>query len=129
MLGLMERTEVALVENPDVGNSLPVRKAITSGYFCNAARISMSGDSYKTIKASSQVYIHPSSTLAGDAKPRWVCYHEHVLTSKEFMRNVIEIHPDWLHEVAPHYYTTSELKDDALKKMPRKQGRAQINND
>jgi pre-mRNA-splicing factor ATP-dependent RNA helicase DHX16 len=31
-----------------------------------------------------------------------VVYHELVLTSKEFMRTVSEIKPDWLVELAPH---------------------------
>lgn len=34
--------------------------------------------------------------------PQWVVYHELVLTSKEFMRTVSEIKPDWLVELAPH---------------------------
>jgi pre-mRNA-splicing factor ATP-dependent RNA helicase DHX16 len=32
---------------------------------------------------------------------------------------IIEIKPDWLLEVAPHYYKAAELKDDASKKMPK----------
>ena len=36
--------------------------------------------------------------------PRWVIYHELVFTTKEYMREIIEINPEWLMEVAPHYY-------------------------
>jgi pre-mRNA-splicing factor ATP-dependent RNA helicase DHX16 len=36
--------------------------------------------------------------------PKWVIYHELVFTTKEFMRSVFEIQPDWLLEIAPHYY-------------------------
>ncbi len=31
---------------------------------------------------------------------------------KEFMRNVIEIDPEWLVEIAPHYYKESDIKKD-----------------
>ncbi len=36
--------------------------------------------------------------------PKWVLYHELVETSKEYMRNIIVIKPEWLVEIAPHYY-------------------------
>ena len=32
---------------------------------------------------------------------------------------MIEIKPDWLLEVAPHYYKAAELKDDSSKKLPK----------
>jgi hypothetical protein len=35
------------------------------------------------------------------------------------MRQVIEIQPDWLLEVAPHYYQSKELEDESLKKLPK----------
>jgi hypothetical protein len=35
------------------------------------------------------------------------------------MRQCIEIQPDWLLEVAPHYYSDRELEDDSSKKMPK----------
>lgn len=41
--------------------------------------------------------------------PKMVIYHELVLTTKEFMRNLIEIKPEWLLEVAPHYYQNKDL--------------------
>lgn len=34
------------------------------------------------------VHIHPGSSLSKEVLPRWVVYHELVLTSKEFMRTV-----------------------------------------
>jgi hypothetical protein len=56
-----------------------------------------------------------------EALPKWVIYNELVLTTKEFMRNVIEINPDWLLEIAPHYYKESDIKEDAdAKKDSRK---------
>ncbi len=57
-------------------------------------------------------------------RPRWVVYHELVLTSKEYMRTVSEIKPGWLVEIAPHYYSKRELVDESEKKMPKGQGRS-----
>ncbi len=48
--------------------------------------------------------------------PKWVIYHELVFTTKEFMRNVIEINPDWLLEIAPHYYKKSDIMEEDTKK-------------
>ena len=56
--------------------------------------------------------------------PRWIVYHELVLTSKEYMRTVSEIKPGWLLEIAPHYYSKKELADDSNKKMPKGRGKA-----
>jgi len=39
------------------------------------------------------------------------------------MRQVIEIEPDWLVEIAPHYYKQSEITEHA-KKMPKTVGRS-----
>lgn len=47
------------------------------------------------------VMLHPSTGL--DKKPEWVLYNEFVLTSKNYIRTVTEIKPEWLLELAPHY--------------------------
>jgi len=67
--------------------------------------------------------IHPNSSLFEDL-PRWVIYHELVFTTKEYMRNTIEIENKWLLEVAPHYYKARELEDSTMKKMPKGKGKA-----
>ena len=39
------------------------------------------------------------------------------------MRNVIEINPDWLLELAPHYYNENDVRDTSKKiKMPKGKG-------
>ncbi|XP_030637765.1 pre-mRNA-splicing factor ATP-dependent RNA helicase DHX16 isoform X2 [Chanos chanos] len=117
--GLMDRIEVEVCSAN--GDSAPIRKAITAGYFYHTARLSKGG--YKTVKHQQTVYVHPNSSLF-EEQPRWLIYHELVFTTKEFMRQVIEIESSWLLEVAPHYYKTKELEDSSSKKMPRKQGKA-----
>lgn len=51
-------------------------------------------------------------------------YQELVLTSKEFMRTVSEIRPDWLVEVAPHMYNRKEIAELSAKKLPKAAGKA-----
>ncbi|XP_061573364.1 pre-mRNA-splicing factor ATP-dependent RNA helicase DHX16 [Cololabis saira] len=116
--GLMDRIEVEVVSS--TGDSVPIRKAVTAGYFYHTARLSKGG--YKTVKHQQTVYVHPNSSLF-EEQPRWLIYHELVFTTKEFMRQVIEIDSAWLLEVAPHYYKSKELEDSSSKKMPRKQGK------
>ncbi|KAK9798519.1 hypothetical protein WJX73_006705 [Symbiochloris irregularis] len=120
LLGLMERTEVQLVS--DAGNHDAIRKALAAGFFYHTASLQRNG-SYRTVKSPMTVHIHPSSGLT-ETMPRWVVYHELVLTSKEFMRTVSEIKPAWLLEVAPHYYSKKDIVDESSKKLPKGLGKA-----
>ena len=68
------------------------------------------------MKNPQTVHIHPSSGLSKES-PRWLVYFELVFTTKEYMRNVIEIKPEWLAEIAPHFYKAKELEAETAK-MP-----------
>lgn len=83
-------------------NLVIVRKCIVAGFFRNAAKKDPQ-EGYKTMVENQPVYIHPSSALF-NKNPDWVVYHELVLTSKEYMRNVLAIEPKWLVELAPNFY-------------------------
>jgi pre-mRNA-splicing factor ATP-dependent RNA helicase DHX16 len=120
LLGLMERCEIEMVSNP--GDIDAIRKSVTAGFFYHTANLQKNG-SYKTVKNPQTVCIHPSSGLS-ESLPRWVVYHELVLTSKEYMRTVSEIKPEWLVDIAPHYYSKKEIMDQATKKMPKILGKA-----
>lgn len=111
--GLLDRVEIEKSSNTD---HEVIRKAVASGFFYHTAKLQKNGN-YRTVKNPQAVQIHPSSALH-ESLPRWVCYHELVLTSKEFMRQVIEIKPEWLVEIAPHYYKEKDIQDDSKKKMP-----------
>ncbi|XP_050159701.1 pre-mRNA-splicing factor ATP-dependent RNA helicase DEAH1-like isoform X2 [Malus sylvestris] len=119
--GLLERVEIELVSN--MSDNETIKKAITSGFFPHSAKLQKNG-SYRTVKHPQTVHIHPSSGLS-QVLPRWVIYHELVLTTKEYMRQVTELKPEWLVEIAPHYYQLKDVEDSLLKKMPRGEGRAQ----
>ncbi|KAL5122325.1 putative pre-mRNA-splicing factor ATP-dependent RNA helicase DEAH6 [Glycine soja] len=118
LAGLLERVEIELTSNSSDVDA--IKKSITSGFFPHSARLQKFG-LYKTIKHLQNVRIHPGSGLA-QVLPRWVVYHELVLTTKEYMRQVTEINPEWLVEIAPHYYQLKDVEDSYSKKMPRGAG-------
>jgi pre-mRNA-splicing factor ATP-dependent RNA helicase DHX16 len=117
---LMERVEIELVSSN--GDTVAIRKTITAGFFYHSARLSKTGN-YKTTKHQQTVHIHPNSCLF-EALPRWVVYHELVFTTKEYMRQCVEIENSWLVEVAPHYYNAKNLEDTSDRKMPKNTGKA-----
>lgn len=53
------------------------------------------------------VYIHPSSSLFHQ-QPEWALYHNLVLTTKEYMREVLAIDPRWLPELAPRFFRKTD---------------------
>ncbi|KAF7965643.1 hypothetical protein HWV62_29573 [Athelia sp. TMB] len=127
LAGLCERVEVVIQSNPNQNDITPVQKALTAGYFYNTAQLSKSGDSYRTMKTNHTVYIHPSSSLFQHQPPvKSLLYYELVMTSKSYMRQVMEIKPAWLLEVAPHYFKPADLEQMASgdKKMPKAIGAA-----
>ena len=63
-----------------------IKKSMAAGFFYHCARLQKDG-SYRTVKNPTTVHVHPSSSMR-EALPRWVVYHELVLTSKQFMRTV-----------------------------------------
>ena len=119
---LCERVEVDVKSAPmDVP---AISKALASGFFFHSARLTKAGN-YRTTKTQHTVNIHPSSVLfKKEVMPRWVVYHELVLTSKEYMRQLIEIEPKWLLDIAPHYYKAKDIADATKGKMPKGRGKA-----
>ncbi|KAG6868228.1 hypothetical protein C0993_006004 [Termitomyces sp. T159_Od127] len=121
LAGLCERVEVVVQSNPNSNDITPIQKAMTAGYFYNTAQLQKSGDSYRTLKTNHTVYIHPSSSLFQHQPPvKTLLYYELVMTTKSYMRQVMEIKPSWLLEVAPHYFKPADLEQLATgdKKMP-----------
>jgi pre-mRNA-splicing factor ATP-dependent RNA helicase DHX16 len=116
---LCERVEVTM-STVGAADLVPIQKAITSGFFPNAARLQRGGDSYRTVKNNNTVYIHPSSVLMDSNPPvKMVIYYELVQTTKEYMRSCLPIKPEWLHEAAPHFHKKKDLEDLEERKMPK----------
>ncbi|KAH9520360.1 Pre-mRNA-splicing factor ATP-dependent RNA helicase dhx15 [Bulinus truncatus] len=78
-----------------------IRKALVSGFFMQVAHLERTGH-YLTVKDSQVVQLHPSTVL--DHKPDWVLYNEFVLTTKNYIRTVTDVKPEWLVKIAPQYY-------------------------
>lgn len=112
IINLLDRVEIELRSNYD---SDAIRKAFTMGFFSNSAQIQRSGESYRSIKHNQTMYIHPSSVLFGN-QPKWVLYFELMFTTKEYMRQVLEIAPAWLLEAAPHYFKAEEIETQSKTK-------------
>ncbi|KAF7151906.1 hypothetical protein RHSIM_Rhsim02G0021600 [Rhododendron simsii] len=87
-------------------NFTKVRKAITAGFFFHAGRKDPQ-EGYRTLVENQPVYIHPSSSVF-QRQPDWVVYHELVMTTKEYMREVIDIDPKWLVELAPRFFRAAD---------------------
>lgn len=119
IVGLLKKVEAIPRSSQD---DVAIRKSILAGYFFNAARAQLSGDTaaYKVVKQGSPVFIHPTCCLYGQF-PKWIVYHELVLTSKEYIRQVSEINPEWLLEVAPHYFKRDEIMSSEGK-FPKNKG-------
>lgn len=111
LASLCDRVEVVIESNENATDTTPIQKSITAGYFMCAARLA--GDSYKALKNSAgSVYVHPSSCLYKSVPPpRYLVWFEIVESSKAFMRQVMVTKPEWLREVAPHTYNSSDFED------------------
>jgi ATP-dependent RNA helicase DHX8/PRP22 len=105
IIGILEKYKL----NVDSAGSenTRIRKAICAGYFRNACRRSREEEGYKIIRDDQQVFIHPSSVLYMKS-PSYLIYHELVQTTREYLRDVCVIDPDWLPELAPKLFAKAE---------------------
>jgi len=99
---LLRRFDLPLestAESPGV-----LQKAICCGYFMHVAR--RAKDGYITLaRGNTNVLIHPTSVYFEMLEPPpWLIYHELLVTSRGFMRDVLAINPRWLPEVTPAYF-------------------------
>lgn len=93
---IMETHEVELVSTPfeDKKYYENIRRALVSGFFMQVAKKESSGKTYTTVKDNQSVLLHPSTVLGQDSD--WVVYNEFVLTSKNYIRTVTAVKPEWL---------------------------------
>jgi pre-mRNA-splicing factor ATP-dependent RNA helicase DHX15/PRP43 len=92
---IMEREEIDLVSTnfEDKNYYLNIRRSLVAGFFMQTAKKESSGKTYTTVDNQS-VLLHPSTVLSADSE--WVLYNEFVLTSKNYIRTVTAIKPEWL---------------------------------
>lgn len=116
LLTIMDRYKL---ETTSAGrNYNKIRRAICSGFFFHSAKKDPQ-EGYKTVVDNTPTYIHPSSALF-QRQPDWVVYHELVLTTKEYMREVCAIDPKWLVELAPRFFKQSDPRHLSKRKKSEK---------
>lgn len=65
-------------------------------------------------------HLHPSSALFGSGTtPDYIVYHELVMTTKEYMRVVTAVDPEWLAELGPMFFSINQSHADRLKKRQK----------
>lgn len=97
LLRIMEREELEMISTPfeDKKYYENIRRALCAGFFMQIAKKDAQGKSmYTTIKDNQNVLLHPSTVLAVDAE--WILYNEFVLTTKNYIRTVTSVKPEWL---------------------------------
>ncbi|XP_006359631.1 probable pre-mRNA-splicing factor ATP-dependent RNA helicase [Solanum tuberosum] len=104
LLSIMDKYKLDVVSAGK--NFAKIQKAIGAGFFFHAARKDPQ-EGYRTLVENQPVYIHPSSALF-QRQPDWVIYHELVMTTKEYMREVTVVDPKWLVELAPRFFKTAD---------------------
>lgn len=90
-----------------------IRRALTAGFFMQVAKKRLGNKGYLTVKDNQDVLIHPLTVLTSESE--WVIYNEFVLTSKNYIRTVTTIKPDWLVELAPKYYNLEHFSKGDVK--------------
>jgi pre-mRNA-splicing factor ATP-dependent RNA helicase DHX38/PRP16 len=90
-----------------------VRKAICSAYFYNSAKLKGIGE-YVNMLTGMPTFLHPSSSLFGlGFTPDYLCYHELVMTNKEYMMCVTAVEPEWLTEMGPMFFSMKQSIADS----------------
>ena len=93
---IMETHEVELMSTPfeDKRYYENIRRALVAGFFMQVAKKESAGKTYITVKDDQNVLLHPSNVLQQESD--WVVYNEFVLTTKNFIRTVTAVKPEWL---------------------------------
>ncbi|XTI83670.1 pre-mRNA splicing factor ATP-dependent RNA helicase PRP16 [Cenococcum geophilum] len=112
---IMERQELELMSTPfeDKKYYENIRRALVAGFFMQVAKRDGTGKTYVTVKDEQNVLLHPSTVLGQDSE--WVIYNEFVLTTKNYIRTVTAVKPEWLLDIAPNYYDLDTFKKGDIK--------------
>jgi len=93
---IMETHEIDLVSVPfeDKNYYSNIRRALVAGFFMQVAKKEGNSKTYVTVKDNQNVILHPSTVLQQDSE--WLVYNEFVLTTKNYIRTVTSVKPEWL---------------------------------
>ena len=106
---IMEREEIELVSTPFENKKYyeNIRRALVAGFFMQVVMREGNSKTYITVKDNQNVILHPGNTLSQDSD--WLLYNEFVLTTKNYIRTVTTVKPEWLlvsHHVGMLYLDT-----------------------
>lgn len=113
---IMEIHEIDFISTPfeDKSYYTNIRRALLAGFFMQVAMREGTSKVYRTIKDDQPVMLHPSTGLG--VSYDFVVYHEFVLTTKQYVRTVTGVRPEWLLEIAPTYYDLDSFEEGEVKK-------------
>ncbi|RVD84943.1 uncharacterized protein DFL_003279 [Arthrobotrys flagrans] len=112
---IMEKQEIDMKTTPfnDRNYYNNIRQALCAGFFMQVAKKMSTGKTYKTVKDNQDVLLHPSTVLGQESE--WVLYNEFVLTTKNYIRTVTSVKPEWLMDIAPNYYDIDSFEKGEIK--------------
>jgi len=125
LLDLMRQQKL---EPKSTGGSWDViRKSICAAYFYNSSKIKGIGE-YINMLTGIPSALHPSSALFGlGYTPDYVCYHELISTTKEYMSCVTAVEGEWLAEAGPMFFSVKESFETTLRRREQdRQKQAQM---
>ncbi|KAL8893493.1 MAG: hypothetical protein Q9207_008584 [Kuettlingeria erythrocarpa] len=89
-----------------------IRRALVAGFFMQVAMKDTS-KTHVTVKDNQNVLLHPSTVLQQESE--WLLYNEFVLTTKNYIRTVTVVKPEWLLDIAPNYYDLTSFTKGPVK--------------
>ncbi|KAF4697126.1 hypothetical protein FOZ60_011798 [Perkinsus olseni] len=116
LIGIMDRYRLEINSCGQDYNRL--RQAIAAGYFNNLCRRDPN-EGYRVMRDLQQVYIHPSSALY-QKNPEWVIYYELVMTTREYIREVCTVEPEWMPKIAPNMFKQADSRGISRMKASEK---------
>ncbi|XP_043283475.1 probable ATP-dependent RNA helicase DHX35 isoform X2 [Venturia canescens] len=103
---LMKKLDIPILSSK--GDLESILKCICAGLFPNAAFLHYTGV-YKTVRGNRDLYIHPNSCLYTLQQPQWIVFCEILQTTKTYMRELTVVKPEWLVELAPHFFERTSI--------------------
>lgn len=82
-----------------------IKRCICKSYFHQAAMLKNLKE-YQNLRTGIPCYLHPTSALfnAGTL-PKYIIYHELVMTTKEYMHCATAVQSEWLADLGPMFYS------------------------
>lgn len=94
-----------------------IKKCICKSYFHQAAMLRNLKE-YQNLRSGMPCHLHPTSALYNmGSLPKYIIYHELVMTTKEFMHCATAVEGEWLSELGPMFYSLRTSEYNAEKKL------------